>query len=100
MKIASMLIIASVLLVLGCVTPTTVVQASDTRPSLIITGAPDGAILLLDGLNMGPAKQFDGRPNYLVVIPGTHKVTILQNDVVIFERAVFVESERKEVFVR
>ena len=100
MKISSIAIITSMFLFIGCVTPTTVVKATDTRPSLIIIGAPDGAVLLLDGLNMGPAKQFDGNPNYLVVIPGTHKITILQDDVTVFERVLFVESERKEVFVR
>jgi hypothetical protein len=85
---------------MGCVSPTTVVKTTDTRPSLIITGAPEGAILLLDGLDMGPAKQFDGKPNYLIVMPGTHKIVILQDDIKIFERVIFVESERKEVIVR
>jgi hypothetical protein len=100
MKISSIAIIISLLLLIGCVTPTTVVKTADTRPSLIITGAPADAILLLDGLNMGRANQYDGKPNYLIVIPGTHKISILQGDTVIYEQVIFVESERKEVRVR
>ncbi len=36
MKISSIAIITSMFLFIGCVTPTTVVKATDTRPSLII----------------------------------------------------------------
>jgi hypothetical protein len=79
MKINSIAIVISLLLFIGCVTPTTVVKTTDMRPSLIIIGAPDGATLLLDGIDMGLARQFDGNPNYLIVIPGTHKITILQD---------------------
>ena len=100
MKINSIVGIISLLLVIGCVTPTTVVKTSDTRPSLIIIGAPEDATLLLDGLDMGLANQFNGKPNNLIVIPGTHKISILQQGTIIFERVIFVESERKEVIVR
>jgi hypothetical protein len=81
--------------------PSTVVKAPDTRPSLAFTGAPEGAVLFLDGIRTGPVSQYDGQPNVLLVEPGTHLVTIRGADgSVLLEQKVFVESEMKTLNVR
>jgi len=87
-------------LLAACSMPSTVVKTPDTRPSLAFEGAPEGAVLFLDGVRTGPASQYDGQPNVLLVEPGTHLVTIKGADGgVLLEQKVFVESELKTLKV-
>lgn len=84
----------------ACSMPSTVVKTPDTRPSLAFEGAPEGAVLFLDGVRAGLANQYDGQPNILLVEPGTHLVTIKGADgAVLLEQKVFVESELKTLKV-
>jgi len=84
----------------ACSMPSTVVKTPDTRPGLAFEGAPEGAVLFLDGVRTGPANQYDGQPNILLVEPGTHRVTITGADgAVLLEQKVFVESELKTLKV-
>ena len=84
----------------ACSMPSTVVKTPDTRPSLAFEGAPEGAVLFLDGIRTGSANQYDGQPNVLRVEPGTHLVTIKRADgAVLLEQKVFVESELKTLKV-
>ena len=84
----------------ACSMPSTVVKTPDTRPSLAFEGAPEGAILFLDGVRTGLANQYDGQPDVLRVEPGTHLVTITGRDgAVLLEQKVFVESELKTLKV-
>jgi hypothetical protein len=85
----------------ACAMPSTVVQTPETRPSLAIEGAPAGAILFLDGVQVGEANRYDGQPGVLRVDPGTHTVTIRGGDGSdLLEQKIFVESERKTIKVR
>lgn len=95
-------IVLSVLffLISGCSMPSTVVQTVDTRPSIAIKGASTGAELIIDGLNMGSANDYNGSPQTLVIEPGTHKVIIIDNGAVMLEQTIFVESELKIISVR
>lgn len=80
--------------------PQTVVTTPDTRPSLAVAGAPDGALLYVDGRLAGEAVRFDGNPGILLVEPGTHEVTVRGKDgAVLLEERIFVESERKVLTV-
>ena len=84
----------------ACSMPSTVVKTPDTRPSLAFEGAPEGAVLFLDGVRAGLANQYDGQPDVLRVEPGTHRVTITGADgAVLLEQKVFVESELKTLKV-
>lgn len=95
------LAISLMILLAACSMPSTVVKTPDTRPSLAFEGAPEGAVLFLDGVRTGPASQYDGQPNVLLVEPGTHLVTIKGADgAVLLEQKVFVESELKTLKVR
>src|SRR5512139_4302901 len=85
----------------ACAMPSTVVQTPETRPSLAIEGAPAGAILFLDGVQVGEANRYDGQPDVLRVEPGTHTVTIRGADGSdLLEQKIFVESELKTIKVR
>ena len=94
------LAISLMILLAACSMPSTVVKTPDTRPSLAFEGAPEGAVLFLDGVRTGLANQYDGQPNILLVEPGTHLVTIRGADgAILLERKVFVESELKTLKV-
>jgi hypothetical protein len=83
----------------SCAMPNTAVRAVDDRPSIAIKGAPPDAILLVDGLPMGVANQYDGEPRTLTVEAGSHTVSVAIGNQVIFEQRVFVESSLKTITV-
>jgi len=113
----------------GCAMPTTSVRTVDDRPTLAIKGAPEGAILFVDGLNMGLANQYSGTLSksypdtrmatqysgsstsnggstgadntpVLLVEPGTHVVRITVGNTTIYEQKIFVESSLKTITIR
>lgn len=86
-------------LAVACVGPSTTVRTVDTRPAIAVVGAPPGAELIVDGLDVGPSARFNGNPNILRLEPGTHDVEIRSGGRVIFTQRVFVESELKTIKV-
>jgi len=87
-------------LVTGCPPPTTVVRTADTRPSIAIAGAPEGSLLFVDGLQVGPAPAYSGQPNVLLLEPGVHDVEIRSPEgASLYRQKVFVESELKTIRV-
>ena len=96
----TILAISLIILLAACSVPSTVVKTPDTRPSLAFEGAPEGAVLFLDGVRTGLASQYDGQPNVLLVEPGTHLVTVRGADgSVLLDQKVYVESETKTLKV-
>jgi len=85
----------------GCSSlPETRVETTDTRPQLLIKGAPENSVLLVDGLRMGKANDFNGDPNILRVEPGTHVISIVSaTGSTILTQRVFLESEMKTITV-
>jgi len=92
--------LALVFTLCSCTMPTTTVRTVDDRPTLAFKGAPEGALLYIDGLSMGPAGQYDGETKVLTVEPGTHTVRVMVNNVAIYEQRVFVESSLKTITIR
>lgn len=80
--------------------PSTVVRSVDSRPSLAVKGSSSTAELIIDGLNMGKAANYNGDPQILSVEPGTHRVLIIDNGAILYEQNIFVESELKTISVR
>jgi hypothetical protein len=94
------LLLLPLLLAAACVGPQTTVTTPDTRPALAFQGAPSGAVLFVDGRQIGDPRAFDGQPQLLVVEPGTHTVVILGADgAVLLEQKVYLESEHKTLVV-
>jgi hypothetical protein len=87
-------------LIVGCSMPATTVKSLDSRPSISITGAPQGAVLFVDGVSMGIANQYDGQPKILTIEPGTHKIEVRNNSDVIYQQTIFVESELKNIVIK
>lgn len=95
------LLIAVLLAVLaGCAMPVTTVSTVDSRPSISIVGAPDDAVLVVDGVQIGAASRYNGEPNVLVVEPGTHRIEVRHGGVTLYDQPVFVDSEHKRIVVR
>lgn len=84
----------------GCAMPTTTVKSVDSRPGIIIAGAPDGALLLVDGITIGKADDYNGAPQVLTVEPGTHRITVQLGGVSLYDQQVFVDSETKTIRVK
>jgi hypothetical protein len=57
---------------------------------MIVKGAPAGSTLFIDGLQIGSATQYDGNPNVLEVLEGTHQVEIRQGGSVLYSEKTFV----------
>ena len=82
---------------LGCM-PTTEVQSVDDRPQLAIKNAPPAAVLFVDGMRIGPASEYDGKPKVLLLEAGTHKVMIESlTGELLYNREIFVDSELKTI---
>lgn len=76
-------------LAIGCVAPRTTAQAIDGRSTLIVKDAPKGAVLLVDGVAVGPADAYNGEPSVLLVEPGTHLVEVRLGDRLLVSRRTF-----------
>jgi hypothetical protein len=83
---------AAMLVLTGCALPQTTVKSGSSQPGLIVKGAPAGSTLFVDGLAIGPAAQFDGKPKVLAVLEGVHQVEIRQGATVIFSEKTFSSS--------
>lgn len=85
----------------GCSYPQTQVMTTDERPRLQFTNAPKGAVVYLDGLLIGPADQYAGKPDVLMVEPGTHEVRVLSaQNAELVNQVIFVDGELKIINVR
>jgi len=95
-----LVMLVALLLLAACSMPNTTVRTTNTRPGIAIDGAPDGAILYVDGQRVGEANKYDGQPNVLVVEPGTHTVVVKGADgAPLIDRKIYVESELKTIKV-
>lgn len=97
-KVIVFSLLAFVFALCSCM-PATTVRTVDDRPTLAFKGAPAGATLYIDGLNMGPVDQYDGVNMVLTVEPGTHTVRVTVNNAAIYEQRVFVESSLKTITI-
>jgi hypothetical protein len=80
------------LLLSACALPQTTVRSGSSQPGLVVTGAPSGAVLYVDGLAMGQASQFDGHPRVLAVLRGPHEVEVREGSAVLYHNKLFMSS--------
>jgi hypothetical protein len=65
------------------------VQSPDPT-EIIVTGAPVGSIVLVDGLQTGQATTLNDQTQVLNVAAGTHKVEIHLGDAVVYREETYV----------
>jgi hypothetical protein len=94
------LMIALAMALASCALPNTTVRSGAVRPSLAIKGAPEEALLFVDGLQVGLAAQFDGIARVLNVEEGAHLIEIrVGNRVVHSEKFVISTGEARTLSV-
>jgi len=88
------------LLLSACALPDTTVKTGSPRPTLVIKGAPADSTLIVDGLVMGAAVQFNGDPNVLIVEEGVHQIVIKQVGITIHtEKTVISNGESRTIIL-
>jgi uncharacterized lipoprotein YajG len=94
-----LLVLVGLMLLAGCSLPQTTVRTGLPAPTLIVTGAPSGSVLFVDGLEMGSATQYDGNPKVLAVLEGTHQVEVRLGSSVVHREKAFVSSGQSHTVV-
>jgi hypothetical protein len=87
----SLAVLVAIAALIGCM-PQTIVRSGMSSPTLMVTGAPSGSVLFVDGLDMGSAPQYDGNPKVLAVLEGTHQVEVRLGTNVVYREKAFVSS--------
>jgi hypothetical protein len=82
----------ALILLSGCTLPQTTVKTGSSPPGLIVKGAPAGSLLYIDGLAMGPATQYDGKPKVLTVLEGVHQVEVRQGTSVVYGEKAYASA--------
>jgi hypothetical protein len=65
-------------------------QALPEPTELIVTGAPAGSIIIVDGSQTGQATAASDHPQVLNVAAGAHKVEIQMGDKVVYREETYV----------
>lgn len=76
----------------ACSMPVEQVRTLDERPSILVDGAPAGALLQVDGLVAGPVYGTGGTPQAIRVEPGTHTIDVLVNGTSALHERLFVSG--------
>ncbi len=93
------LIILSAALLQGCSYPDAAkIEQKDSRPAIGVSGAPEGAMLYVDGLEMGVASQYDGTENVLLIESGKHLVEVkTANGKILLSETLFLSSSTTKI---
>ncbi len=95
------LVVVALVALAGCDIryPSSRTDIPDERPSIAFSGAPEGSVVLVDGLAMGPAARYDGQENVLLVEPGNHLIQVRIGDRVLLRQRVFFSGRATRTFV-
>jgi hypothetical protein len=63
----------------------------DDSPALVVENAPEGAVLVVDGLVVGEASAYSGE-HALSVRPGRHMVEVRSDGIVLLKQEVYVSG--------
>lgn len=71
--------------------------AAPEPPQLIVTGAPAGSVLFVDGVQVRQASEAGGHAQVLEVAAGTHILEVRKGDAVTYRENFDVEAGEKRV---
>jgi len=100
MKVITVIfLVVSACLLQGCSYPDPAkVEQKDSRPAIGITGAPQGALLFVDGLQMGSVSQYDGTNSVLLVESGSHLVEVrAQGGKTLYSEEIFLSGSTTKI---
>jgi hypothetical protein len=90
-------LLLGVSLSVACTYPTQQVKQVEERPLIVVEGAPEGARLLVDGIDAGLASHFSGEEAALRVLPGRHVIEVVDGGRSLYRKEVFVGSASTKV---
>ena len=96
-SIKFLVVLFSIVFIGGCVYPTSNVTQSDSRPTLVFTTDNKDAVVYVDGLNVGSAIEYRGKPYALSVEEGAHKVKVVIGETTVLEQTIFLSEGQKKV---
>ena len=76
----------------ACALPETSVTTGAARPKLSFPNAAPDVILVMDGIQIGPAARYDGNPGVLRVEEGTHLLELKRNGQTVHSEKAFVSN--------
>lgn len=82
--------LAMALMISACVYPTSNTQQGGKETAIYFGQPPAGAHVFIDGLDAGPAAQFDGKEAVLAVTPGRHEVEIRVGARAVYEKDIYL----------
>ena len=88
-RIAALLALAAAL---ACAYPESSTHGRTESPAIVVVGAPQDAVLVVDGITVGPAADYTGEKS-LTVLPGRHVVELQQAGRPLVKREIFVDSQ-------
>ncbi len=73
-------------------------HAAPRQPAeIVITGAPVASLVLIDGVQAGPAVARNDQPEILDVAPGSHQVAIQVNEAIVYREELYVGSGERRI---
>jgi hypothetical protein len=67
------------------------------RTEIVLTGAPAGSLVFVDGVQTGPGVEHNDQSEILDVAPGAHTVEIHVNEAVVYREETYVGSGERRV---
>jgi hypothetical protein len=85
-----LLLLIAIAALAACSYPQTQVSTVDARPHLSITGAPDGAQLVVDNVALGAAANYAPGKQEIALDHGTHHVVITNDGTVLYNNSIYL----------
>ena len=82
--------VLSIALLAGCAGPTSMVQTQDDRPFIMFEAPQSQDVVFIDGVNMGSAVEYKVGKSALRIEPGTHRLQIQRDGIVILEQKFYM----------
>jgi hypothetical protein len=99
MKRIGLLFVVLVLVGLGCGTPKEATLGVGNEGTLRILCEPSDAKVFVDGVSMGEANRYDGKPGYIKLSSGTHKIEIKKEGYDPYIREVYASQSLQTIEV-
>ncbi|MBB3224415.1 hypothetical protein [Pseudoduganella umbonata] len=95
----TMMTIVMAVALAGCALPTTDVKTGSLRPALAVQGAPAGALLYVDGIQIGEAALYDGKARKVMIEEGAHRIEVKQGATLLHTQQIFAGAGETAVVV-
>ncbi len=99
MKKAVFVSLVLVFILLGCGTPREATIGVGNEGALKILCNPSDAEVFIDGVSMGETNRYDGKPGYIKLSSGTHKIEIKKEGYAPYSRDVYASHSLQTIEV-